>query len=76
MGDDWTRLSTVGDERIDPLETLGVIPDQPPPYWGRGAMPDQYGRRSEDDEAPVGPNPEANDLPPPKPFWGPRPTDL
>jgi len=76
MGDDWTHLCTVGDERIDPLETLGVIPDRPLPYWGWGSIPDQYGRRSEDDESPLGPNPEARDLPPLKPYWGPRPPGL
>ena len=78
MGDDWTHLCTVGEERIDPLETLGVIPEQPLPYWGWGTIPDQYGRRRLDDEGetPLGPNPEASDLPPLKPYWGPRPTDL
>jgi len=74
MGDDWTHLCTVGAVRIDPLETLGIVPDHPLPYEGWGVIPDQYGRRSFDDdgETPVGPNPEASDLPPLRPYWGPR----
>jgi hypothetical protein len=72
MGDDWTHLCTVGQQRIDPLETLGIIPDRPLPYWGWGEIPDQYDRRSEDDdgETTLGPNPQLADLPPLRPFWG------
>jgi hypothetical protein len=29
FGDDWTHLCTVGDHRIDPLETLGILPEGP-----------------------------------------------
>jgi hypothetical protein len=47
MGDDWTYLCTVADQRIDPLEALGIIPDRPLAYWGWGEIADQYGRRSE-----------------------------
>ncbi|MET7391814.1 hypothetical protein ACFYPT_41835 [Streptomyces sp. NPDC005529] len=36
MGDDWAHLCTVGGQRIDPLEELGVVPDSPVPYWGWG----------------------------------------
>jgi hypothetical protein len=40
----------VGEERIDPLEVLGVRPDAPLPYMGWGSIPDQYGRRWADDD--------------------------
>ena len=48
--DDWTHLCTVAEQRIDPLEALGIVPDRPLPYWGWREIPDQYGRRSEDDD--------------------------
>lgn len=75
MGDDWTHLCTVADERIDPLEALGITPSAPLAYWGWGDIPDQYGRRMEDDdgETPLPPDPQLSDLPPLRPFWGPRP---
>jgi hypothetical protein len=74
MGDDWTHLCTVGEQRIDPMEMLGIIPTGPLPYWGWGEIPDQYGRRAPDDdgETPLGPDPEWRDLPPLRPYWGPR----
>ncbi|MEA2355510.1 MAG: hypothetical protein QOD61_1639 [Solirubrobacteraceae bacterium] len=74
MGDDWTHLCTVEERRIDPVEALGIIPASPLPYWGWGEIPDQYGRRSEDDdgETPLGPDPKLTDLPPLHPYWGPR----
>ncbi len=74
MGDDWTHLCTVAEQRVDPLETLGIIPSAPLPYWGWGEIPDQYGRRTEDDdgETPLPPDPDLTDLPPLRPFWGPR----
>ncbi len=31
MGDDWTHLCTVAEQRIDALEALGIIPDRPLP---------------------------------------------
>jgi hypothetical protein len=37
-------------------------PREPLPYFGWGAIPDQYGRESSDDDA--GPDPELRDLPP------------
>lgn len=49
LGDDWTHRCVVGTETIDPAEVLGVRPDVPLPYWGWGAIPDQYGRRWADD---------------------------
>ena len=72
MGDDWTHLCTVAAERVDPLLTLGIIPDDPLAFWGWGQIPDQYGRLSEDDEQPAGPDPEMQDLPSIHPYWGPR----
>lgn len=44
LGDEWRHRCTVGTVKVDPLDTLGIRPDQPLPYWGWGAMPDQYGR--------------------------------
>lgn len=74
MGDDWTHLCTVGEQRIDPLQTLGIVPAAPLPYWGWGEIPDQYGRRVADDdgETPLSPDPQLRDLPPLRPHWGPR----
>jgi hypothetical protein len=73
MGDDWTHLCTVAEQRIDPIEALGIIPADPLAYWGWGEIPDQYGRRSEDDdgEMPLPPDPRLADLPPLRPYWGP-----
>lgn len=58
----------------EPLDELGIVPRQPTPYWGWGAMPDQYGRRFEDDdgEGAIPKNPVLKDLPPLEPWWGPR----
>ena len=40
----------VGEEKVDPVEVLGIRPDAPLPYWGWGSIPDQYGRRWADDD--------------------------
>lgn len=76
LGDHWAHPCTVGPQRIDPLEHLGIEPDRPLPYWGWGDIPDQYGRRwdSDDGEAPQPPDPELTDLPPLQPWWGSKPT--
>ncbi len=73
FGDGWHHLCTVGEQRIDPIDTLGIEPAQPLPYWGWGDLPDQYGRRwAEDDgESPVPVNPKRTDLPPFFPWRGP-----
>lgn len=65
LGDGWDHLCTVDDGRIDPLETLGVVPERPLPYFGWGDIPDQYGRRFADDDgsSPVPPDPRGTDLP-------------
>jgi hypothetical protein len=72
FGDDWTHLCTVGAQRIDPAETLGVIPARPQPFWGWGELPDQYGRRFADDdgESELPLDPGFSDLPPLRPWWG------
>jgi len=65
FGDSWLHLCTVGNERIDPLDTLGIVPARPLPYWGWGDIPDQYGRRwdGDDGESPRPANPKLSDLP-------------
>lgn len=59
FGDDWVHLCTVNEGRIDPQESLGIVPDRPLPYWGWGDIPDQYGRRwdGDDGESPIPPDP-------------------
>ena len=72
LGDDWAHLCTVGPRRIDPADTLGIVPATPLPYWGWGSIPDQYGRRfdGDDGESPVPTDPRLADLPPLRPHWG------
>lgn len=72
LGDDWAHLCTVGHERIDPVETLGIVPDRPLPYWGWGDIPDQYRRGWDGDngESPRPKDSKCNDLPPLRPDWG------
>lgn len=74
FGDDWTHLCTVGPERIDPIEALGIVPAGPLPYWGWGDIPDQYRRRwdADDGESPPPADPGLSDLPPLRPWWGGR----
>lgn len=74
FGDDWTHLCAVGTERVDPLETLGIVPTGPLPYWGWGDIPDQYRRRWDGDDGESSPpdDPGLSDLPPLRPWWGPR----
>lgn len=73
FGDSWMHLCTVGPERIDVAEELGICPSEPVPYWGWGTIPDQYGRRWPDDELEdeEPPDPGFSDLPPLLPGWGP-----
>ena len=72
LGDDWAHLCTVGDSPLHPGETVGSVPDRPLPYFGWGAIPDQYGREwgADDGETPPPPDPELRDLPPLRPNWG------
>jgi hypothetical protein len=75
FGDSWTHLCTVAPMRIDPVDELGISPTAPLPYWGWGAIPDQYGRRWADDdgEGDEPDNPGTRDLPPLQPGWGTEP---
>lgn len=50
LGDNWTHHCTVHSAKVDPMEVLGIRPAGPLPYWGGGNIPDQYGRRSMDDD--------------------------
>ena len=74
LGDSWIHLCTVGPERIDPEDELGIVPHRPLPFFGWGAIPDQYGRRSSDDEGEgeIPADPEYLDLPPLRAWWGPE----
>lgn len=49
FGDDWTHLCRVEEVGIDPTEVFGEKPELPIPIWGWGSIPDQYGRRTEND---------------------------
>lgn len=75
FGDGWTHLCTVAEKRMDPLDELGVIPSRPLAFWGWGSLPDQYGRRFADDDGESNPpkDPGYADLPPLRPWWGPKP---
>jgi hypothetical protein len=70
FGDSWMHVCTVGGERVDPMETLGIVPRRPLPYWGWG------GRRWEDDDGESEPPPhpgtdDVGELMPPlgRPPW-------
>lgn len=43
FGDGWLHLCTVAEQRIDPLETLGITPIRPMPYWGWARYPTSTG---------------------------------
>ncbi len=45
LGDNWTHRCVLGQQKIDPVEVLGIRPAVPLPYFGWGTIPDQYGRR-------------------------------
>ena len=66
FGDGWHHLCTVGEQKIDPFDVLGIAPSEPLPYFGWGDIPDQYGRRFADDdgEGAVPPDTKDTDLPP------------
>lgn len=76
FGDSWMHLCTVGEEKVDPREVYGAIPDRPVPFFGWGAIPDQYGRRWDEDDggsaAPPPPEPLLSDLPDLHYTWGTR----
>jgi hypothetical protein len=72
LGDDWAHLCTVGPQRLDPLDTLGIVPERPLPYWGWGEIPDQYRRQwdGDDGESEMPKDPGLKDLPSLRPSWG------
>jgi hypothetical protein len=39
LGDDWAHLCSVGAQRIDPVEPLGILPGKPLPYRGWATLP-------------------------------------
>jgi hypothetical protein len=49
FGDDWMHACTVEAAKVDPLEVLGLVPKTPTVSRGWGSIPDQYGRRWDDD---------------------------
>ena len=49
LGDDWRHACRLEGTGVDPVEAYGVAPAAPVPIWGWGSIPDQYGRRTEDD---------------------------
>jgi hypothetical protein len=74
LGDDWAHLCTVGTRKVDIIEVAGVMPTEPITVDGWGDIPDQYGRRWEQDDGdeplPPQPDPPTRDLPPLVPGWG------
>ena len=50
LGDHWEHRCVVEPEKADPLDEYGTVPPAPAVVWGWGSIPDQYGRRSFEDE--------------------------
>jgi Plasmid pRiA4b ORF-3-like protein len=50
LGDNWEHRCVVEPEKADPLDEYGTVPPAPAVVWGWGSIPDQYGRRSFEDE--------------------------
>ncbi len=50
LGDDWRHGCLVQATGVDPEKQAGIVPEKPIPIWGWGWIPDQYGRRWEDDD--------------------------
>jgi hypothetical protein len=50
LGDSWQHRCVVGPEKADPIDEYGIVPELPVVIWGWGSIPDQYGRRSFDDD--------------------------
>lgn len=50
LGDSWQHRCTVEPQKADPIDEYGIVPEQPVVIWGWGSIPDQYGRRSFDDD--------------------------
>lgn len=49
FGDNWRPRCRVTGSSLNPVEVAGIVPERPIPVWGWGSIPDQYGRRWEDD---------------------------
>jgi hypothetical protein len=49
FGDHWGHQCRVEEVGVDPEDLYGESPELPVPIWGWGSIPDQYGRRSEND---------------------------
>ncbi len=49
FGDHWEHHCRVEEVGVDPEDLYGEAPTMPVPIWGWGSIPDQYGRRSEND---------------------------
>lgn len=49
FGDYWRHECRVEEVGVDPKELYGESPKVPVPIWGWGSIPDQYGRRTEND---------------------------
>lgn len=56
LGDNWVHRCVVEEEKVDPVDVLGLRPNRPLACWGWGSIPDQYGRRFADDDG-AGPPP-------------------
>lgn len=50
LGDDWRHSCEVEAADVDPIDACGLVPRTPVPIWGWGWIPDQYGRRSSEDD--------------------------
>lgn len=50
LGDNWRHRCTVLEEKADPVQEYGPVPGGPVAIWGWGLIPDQFGRRSFDDD--------------------------
>ena len=50
LGDHWEHRCVVEPEKADPLDEYGTVPPAPAVVWGWGSIPDQYGRRSFEDQ--------------------------
>jgi len=50
LGDHWEHRCVAEPEKADPLDEYGTVPPAPAVVWGWGSIPDQYGRRSFEDQ--------------------------
>lgn len=50
LGDDWRHACEVEAAEVDPNDAYGIVPRAPVPIWGWGWIPDQYGRRTRNDD--------------------------